>query len=526
MSKKRENLLDKIVQKDYSNELEKIIETKDFDEEVKNLLLSIFYKIDVSYKDYKKVKRNIETKQEYTEKLINIIQNDCNEIKTIKPNSKQSDELGNRTFLVDRKNKKIICYPVERKLLYSISKIAKQEKIIRSRYFLINRTISDMVNIGNNINTVEPLRDFNGWSWLIIKGEIENISYNLVYQNLRILVGEKFLNSWISNTEYLIDYYNEFQSELTEKFGTTLSKKIVSTLERLSIILELEVNPDYEKLLREIEKQNEEELAKFQNNQEFVEKLTEDKKKLNKEIEKIEKILSSKSSLEKEYIKENKELPDDKKIFSIKILEDQLKAKKQELLEQLEEKNELLNPKKFIEEKIRLEKIEALLQIINIEDKTAEKVKELEELQKLFLQCFIKLINDAETKEKIVDLIYILRYYNLLPFDEEIDIYENKGLQRNLKKVKEQLIKKAIENKVIDSISQDEGENIKILQFIFQTKIISLEDIYITVSKEKGKYFVEFSENTENLYEEKFEANILKKEKLNIKLNKEIKVLN
>ena len=64
MSKKRENLLDKIVQKDYSNELEKIIETKDFDEEVKNLLLSIFYKIDVSYKDYKKVKRNIETKQE------------------------------------------------------------------------------------------------------------------------------------------------------------------------------------------------------------------------------------------------------------------------------------------------------------------------------------------------------------------------------------------------------------------------------------------------------------------------------
>ena len=114
----------------------------------------------------------------------------------------------------------------------------------------------------------------------------------------------------------------------------------------------------------------------------------------------------------------------------------------------------------------------------------------------------------------------------MLPFDDKTYIYENKELQKSLEKVKEQLIKKAIEYRVIDDVSQDITENLKILQFIFQTKIISLEDIYITVSKEKGKYFVEFSENTENLYEEKFEANILKKEKLKIKLNKKIKVLN
>ena len=51
MPKKKENLLGKIVQKDYNNELEKDIETKDFDEVVKNLLLSIFYKVEISYKD-------------------------------------------------------------------------------------------------------------------------------------------------------------------------------------------------------------------------------------------------------------------------------------------------------------------------------------------------------------------------------------------------------------------------------------------------------------------------------------------
>ena len=51
MSKKKQNILGKIVQKDFNNELEKVIETKDFDEEVKNLLLGILYKVDVSYKD-------------------------------------------------------------------------------------------------------------------------------------------------------------------------------------------------------------------------------------------------------------------------------------------------------------------------------------------------------------------------------------------------------------------------------------------------------------------------------------------
>ena len=117
MPKKKENILEKIVQKDYNNVLEKVIETKDFDEDVKNLLLSIFYKIDISYKDYKKVKRNVESKQEYAEKIIETIQGKCDTIKIVRPNSEETKELGKKTFLVDSKNKRIICYPVERKLL-------------------------------------------------------------------------------------------------------------------------------------------------------------------------------------------------------------------------------------------------------------------------------------------------------------------------------------------------------------------------------------------------------------------------
>lgn len=525
MPKKKENLLGKIVQKDYNNELEKVIETKDFDEDVKNLLLSIFYKVEVSYKDYKKVKRNVESQQEYIEKLLKIIQENCNIIKTAKPNTKEAEELGDRTFLVDNENKKIICFPVERKLLYSIAKIEKQNEIIRNNYFLVNQTISNMINIGNNINTVEPLRDFNGWSWMIIKKEIENISYNLIYQNLRILVGEKFLNSWVTNTEYIIDYYEEFQNELAEKFGKELTKDIILALEQLSILLEIEVKPEYQELLNKLLEDNEDKLNEFQNNQEFIEKLTQDKKKINAQVKRIEKILTSKDLLEEEYTRRNEELPFDKKIFSIKILENQMKKEKEDLLQELEEKNDLLNPKKFVEEKSKLEDKQKLLEISNIKDKKKEKNKIIEELQKLFLQCFLVFINTSENKEEIIDLIYIFRYYNLLPFNEKIDICENKSLQGYLQEVKKSLLKKAIDYKITIAISQDIEENIKLLQHIFDTKIISLEDIHVAIIKEKDKYYIEFSEDNENSYSERIEIENITKEMLNVKLNKKVKVL-
>lgn len=526
MQKKKEKLLEKIVQKDYNNKLEKVIEDKNFDENVKNLLLEIFYKIDVSYKDYKKVKRNVESKQDYTERIIKIIENNCDIIKMVKLNSQDVQELGDRTFLVDSENKTIICYPIERKLLYSISKIGKQEQIIKNKYFIINKTLSDMINIGNNINTVEPLRDFNGWSWLIIKKEIENITYNLIYQNLRILIGEEFLNSWITNTEYIIDYYDLFASEISDRFGEEIAKKLILNLEQLSILTSMEINPDYAKELKKFEQANEKKLLILQNKEEFIQKLTEEKRYINNKIKKIEKILSSNETLDKEFDKINKELPLDKKIFSIKVLEKQIKAEKQELLEQFEEKNELLNPKKFVEEKTKLEKIQSILEVVKLKNPIKERENLLEEFQKIFLQCFLVFINNAQNKEDIVDLMYIFRYYNLLPFNEEIDIYQNKALLNDLQRVKETLLKKAIEHKIIFTPSENIEENLKLLQFIFQSKIISLEEIYITIKKEKDKYYVELSENNENSYEEKFEINIENKQKLNVKFNKKNKLLN
>ena len=214
MLAKKQNFLEKIVKRNYNNELEKLLEEKQFEENAKSTLLNILYKIETGYKDIEKVKKDIETKEEYIENLMGIIKNNCNSIKILKMSEQNNQIPENRTYIIDKENKEIIAYPIERKVLYAIAKIGKKEKIIKDNYFLIDQTISDLINTGNNIHMVEPLRDFNGYSWTTIPQEIESIDHNLIYQNLRILVGHKFLNKWIRSNEFMIDYFEEFKEEL------------------------------------------------------------------------------------------------------------------------------------------------------------------------------------------------------------------------------------------------------------------------------------------------------------------------
>ena len=57
------NIFSKISSNEYNNRLEQILETKPFDEEVKNLLLSMLYKIESGYKDYSIAKQTQKQKK-------------------------------------------------------------------------------------------------------------------------------------------------------------------------------------------------------------------------------------------------------------------------------------------------------------------------------------------------------------------------------------------------------------------------------------------------------------------------------
>ena len=52
---------------------------------------------------------------------------------------------------IDKEKKKIMCYPILRKLLYSLAKIQKSDDIIKLEPEILNKTLTNMINVGNNI---------------------------------------------------------------------------------------------------------------------------------------------------------------------------------------------------------------------------------------------------------------------------------------------------------------------------------------------------------------------------------------
>ena len=94
----KERLIEKLNIKDYNKELEKILSTKTFSKDTKNLLLSMLYKVENAYEDYKKVKVDVPSKKELIEDLLRIIEQDCNSIEFVKPTIEEKSLLKNETL--------------------------------------------------------------------------------------------------------------------------------------------------------------------------------------------------------------------------------------------------------------------------------------------------------------------------------------------------------------------------------------------------------------------------------------------
>lgn len=524
MSQTNDKFLEKIVKKDYNNRLETVLEKKYFDENVKSILLSILYKIETSYKDYKTVKQDVDTKEEFIEKIIKTIENYCDEIKLVKPNSEESKIIGNRTFLVEKKKNRIICQNIERKLLYCIAKIGKNDKIINDKYFIINESLSNLINTGNNINMVEPLRDFNGYSWTSIAREIESIEHNLIYQNLIILVGNKFLNKWIYNREVMLDYVELFKDKMESLYGKENAKKYIEILEKISILLEVKFDSKSKDKYRKIKNEIEEKLEEINDNAKYIEKITKEKKILAKEIRKIDETMNDKKLLQQEYDDRNELLPLKEKIFSIRILSKKMEEERIEKIERLEGLNEILKPQKFIKYKKELEEKEKVLKILETNN-IQKRIDSLKlELQKIFLKCFEMKLDKVENRQELTKLIYEFRYYLLLPYSYENNIYEEKELKEEIKKLSIKLLNKSHKNKVIQKFSNREEVDYELLKKIFTSKSINLEEIEIKLTKEKDGFFIQMfdDKSLEEKYQMKKIENIRNKD-FEIRYNKKVK---
>ena len=128
--------LNTAAKKDSNEQLEKILEQKKIDEQARNLLQGILYKVEVSYKDYKKVKSKKQTEEKYVEEILENIQKKCNKISVVKLRQKLADEEIQKEL---EKNKyyvgdEIVSYPIEEKILYAIEKKSRYSKILNNKY--------------------------------------------------------------------------------------------------------------------------------------------------------------------------------------------------------------------------------------------------------------------------------------------------------------------------------------------------------------------------------------------------------
>lgn len=108
-------------------------------------------------------------------KIIQVIKDECKEIQLIKPLSEESKilEENNVNYIVEKETGKIISYPNERMMLEALVTLSQKDIVLEEQYSLYNLAMRDVLSIGNRMNCVEVIRDFNGWSWDITTNQME-----------------------------------------------------------------------------------------------------------------------------------------------------------------------------------------------------------------------------------------------------------------------------------------------------------------------------------------------------------------
>ena len=487
----KNKIFSKLNIKNYNNELEEILEKKMFSEEVKNLLLSMLYKIENAYKDYENIKVEVLPQNDFIKYIIKTIKEECLDIKFISPESQEE-------IIIDRERGLIHCYPNEKSLLSSIWYMGEKNVEPVTKYDYTKNAIQKMIEIGSNINQAEILRDFNGWSWDIVVKEIENIPYNILYQSLLLLDGKRLIYTNIDseNTESIIyqknkKEYSEFMNVLT---NCTLN---IYKLENSNIVDKI----------RKIKEKKEQELEKLKNKKEFVQKITNDKKEYLSKIEQIDKIMNNTELLKKEYKSRNELLPNKEKIFSISHLADRLEKERKEILDKIKKCNKMIDPKEFVKEKAKVQEEVTFL----------KETKNLIDCCKAFLECAIKQISKLEQRTEIIKWIYKIRYYLYIPYDTEKKLKDITELQKSFKEVIKVLIKKCQEHKIWDVFTENKELSYMVINELLETKMINLENANIICKYEENILYVEYYDG--NILETKAEFKLE-----NVRIKKKIKL--
>jgi hypothetical protein len=188
--------------------------------------------------------------------------------------------------------------------------------------------------------------------------------------------------------------------------------------------------------------------------------------------------------------------------------------------------NKLLNPKQFLQYYDNYKKMLKTCESIN-ENKTRkiDVQSKILKLQKIFMNCLEIKIENTDNKKELFNILTELRYYGNIPLNRSKNIITDKRLSKSFNKVSEKLIQKMLENKVIDIGFKSEKLNYNIMKFIFQTKIMKLDNIilkinFIDENKIEVQYFDGKIMEHKEIFDIPFDEELLNKKNKKIKLFK------
>lgn len=521
---KKRDFLSKISVKDYNNQLEEILEKKKFSGNVKNLLLSMFYKVELGYKDYKTVKRTSITQKQIIEEIMDLIQYECEDIELVEPGSKKGKILAGfgMASVTNPKDKTIISYPIEKELLYALSNLTETSFYVGDDYYLIKDTLPIILKMGHSIENKEIIRDFNGWSWDIANKDIDNYQYNLIYQNLRILINSDFLYRWYKDQEKQKDYMLELKEELEKQYGVEISQKFYKLFCLLCIILNMNEDKRIKQDILEEQQKVSKDKKIMLDRTKFLEKISQEKKNIHAKIMQIDKMLNSKDALEKELERRNKSKLD--KVADIDSLKFVLRNKRKKMMDELKKFTKLMDPKLYGKNVEELNKKHETLNTIDVYMVSNEWISEKTiELQKIFLDAIKTRIENAKTKAEIIELIYHFRYYKKIAVTENLKIEDIEELKFIINNIEELLIVKGINTKALNILTKNANYNILISKKAINSKIVNLDNAQIEIKAKYSKLQVYIYDG--EIQEEMFEIETSgSAEKVELKMKRKAKL--
>lgn len=468
--------------KDYNYILDKILEEKNFSEDSTNLLLNMIYKIEVSYKDYAQIKGIFQKQNEFIDEIIDIISKNCNQLFLIDPKKEEVRMLKEKNVLAltDEREKRIYAYPTEQAILYGLIDIRPKYFYIPRKYYFFKQEFQNILVQGTILNKTEVIRNFNGWSWNFAEDANIDHTSNMIYQMIRILIDEDFLNDWENDTSPKIDYINEMKKELVEYYGEENSKRFYLSLARLIVAKSVtknrsKVRDEFVRIVNAYEN--------MKNKNEYIYKISSERKKIIAEIEKKDMILNNKELMMAEFEKRNSKLSDDRKILNISVLVDILQKEKNDCFRRMEQLNELVRPLNYANLKSELSEKIRIMSVVdenkNIRDYKIAFLKDA-------IKCLSYNIEKMSSKEEIIDIIYKIRYFRKIRVTEEEKVEDIPQLFNDISQILKYTITKGCKEKVFNIFCKNIEYNYQIIDVALNTAISNYEDIDIALKIEDG----------------------------------------